>query len=429
MQNRALNIVFLAIIASVVALLVFPILGNMPIVSDEAAMLKAIADHANLGFGAALRGECGHVSYGLYCYFAKFFLNMGVFSNAFAVRLPGAIITLMLSCFLYAFVRHFDLVWAAFLAALMFLACGWVLSFTFTTTPALLPTAVLILSLVAQYQWLAHSTFLNYVFMLVTTTAMIAITTHSLLIFNALIGIVYIIMLLRHQREARTMLWQYLLMIPLVGVAAHFAGFSPVGELEEMQGMFSIDALAKRFVINRENGFSTFVSFAVFSIFPLSIPLFVSLISVLRQPKSFIALFHRQPLVTRYGIIIAAVALPSLFLAESATVMMLYASIFFNMLILSRYLMIQFNHFPEVWRISGIASAVVVVTGIPLAYFVLRPNYDMWAIALVVLVAIALYHLWRNSRDIGTNHRYLYNLIWLYLIASALFYGYMRPAL
>ena len=427
MSNNSLNNAFLAILAFVVVLLVFPILGNMPLQAEESQMLGLIRSVRVSGIDDVMQECYGGVAYGMYCYIARLLINLDLFSPVYALRLPGACITLILTLSLYSFVRGFDRASAAFLASLMFFACGWVMSFTFITTPALLPAAVLIGALVAQYKWIVNRTRASYAVMCLAMGLIVVVIGMGVLLFTSLVGCIYVILQLRRTKTVAQFLAKYLLAIPVSLAVAFVAEYFAVGDIDVVHGMLGIDQLAERFVVGKANGFGTFISFALFSIFPLSVPLALSAFWVARHPKRFLVSFHSQPWITRYGIIISVVALPTLFFAESTTVIFLYATIFFNILLISRYLMMQFNSNAVVWRVSGASCAFIILLALPCVYFYFNPKFTAWAITLCVLIIMNIYYLWKNKRDISENHRYLYNLITLYLLASSLFYGYIRP--
>ena len=53
-------------------------------------------------------------------------------------------------------------------------------------------------------------------------------------------------------------------------------------------------------------------------------------------------------------------------------------------------------------------------------------GWSFWPIFVLCWIAIHLYQLTRNKRDISANHRFLYNTVALYLLSLIIYIGYIR---
>lgn len=431
------DIALLVFLAIAVALIIFPILANMPMSAWERSMLPALASKNGLG-------ELGLVFVGgmnpfiaAYTHIAGLIQGLvPVTDKLLVLRLPGALIVFVMTLCLFRFDGGFERLNASFLASLLFLSSMIVVTVTYQATPILLPAALFIFAMMSLYHWLHHQS--KRYFWLVVLSAAIATTIIGATapIAMAVMAYVFIAGAKGYNIRSYFVITGALLMACAV---AFLSIYSLMGDLSVAIGIFEIGHQVESLSLVDENMIYVFVKAIVGGFFPWSIPLLISVPWLASNPHWVITRFKNLDMLQRYGIIIFLFSLPSLLFATELSSILLITSLFFNVPLMGRFFMMQFSHHQSVWRITGAISATIVGLGtsifvaiqsgmsISILGYTFERNqcWSVWSIFITISIFISLYTLWRNVREIGNNNRYLYNLILLYLLAIVLTFGYI----
>lgn len=430
------DIALLVFLAIVVAFIIFPILGKMPMSQAEAQMLQM--RNVSGGIGSIFTG-------GLDPFFASYMCVAGLIQGLlpltdqlFALRLPGAVVVFAMTLCLFRFDGDFDRLNASFLASLLFLSSMVIVTVTFQATSVLVPTALFVFAMMSLYHWLHHQSkryFWLVVFSAAVATMIIGVTAP---IAMGLMAYVFIAGVKTYRVSSYVEISAALV---LACAVAFLSVYSLSGDVSVAMNMFNIHYQVEALPFMEDNMLLIFMETIIFGLFPWSIPLLISLPWLIKNPRWVVSRFKSLDLLQRYGIIIFLFSLPSLFFYVELSKILLITSVFFNMPLIGRYLLMQFSNHPNVWRITGAISATVVGLGASafvalqsgmtlhlLGYTIERDQcWSGWSIFITISIFISLYTLWRNVREIGNNNRYLYNIILLYLLAIVLTFGYILP--
>jgi len=119
---------------------------------------------------------------------------------------------------------------------------------------------------------------------------------------------------------------------------------------------------------------------------------------------------------------------------------MLLAAIYFNMPMISSFLLSQIHNHSVTWRITGGIFAALIAS-LAILFIATKAGFDIsftgfaltgisgwtiWSITLLFCILASLYTLWRNQRTIRFNNRYLYNIVILYLLAQILYKAFIN---
>ena len=158
-KHLSTDIALLIFLAGVVALLIFPILGNSALNGVELRMLNAIAEGDAVGNLSNIFSSRANIFYAAYQYLVELLDGLlPDLPDAFVVRLPGAAIVMTMTLCLFRFDGDFERLNASFLASLLFLSTTIVVEVTFSASPGLLPAALFIFAMMSLYHWLHHGT-------------------------------------------------------------------------------------------------------------------------------------------------------------------------------------------------------------------------------------------------------------------------------
>lgn len=225
----------------------------------------------------------------------------------------------------------------------------------------------------------------------------------------------------------------------ILGIAAAFIGIYIItGNRDIADSIFNVsrqlDALGLR-----NSMINVFASYLIFAVFPWSIPLIISAFWFFKHINKVWHKFLTLGTLQQFGIVIFLFTLPSMFFETRFSLILIVTSMFFNMPLIGKYLLYQFDRHPSVWRITGGIAATIVALGV-VAFIVLKSaasitigsisialahGLDFWSVLVLVCIFISLYSLWRNKREIRNNHRYLYNIVVLYFLSAVLTIGYI----
>ena len=105
-----------------------------------------------------------------------------------------------------------------------------------------------------------------------------------------------------------------------------------------------------------------------------------------------------------------------------------------------RYVLKYFSKHPSALLITGRIIAVIAAIGTATFIYLksgftlnlggfnitITQGWTFWSVFVLCWIAIHLYQLTRNKRDITANHRFLYNTVALYLLSLIIYIGYIR---
>ena len=437
-RNVSTDIALLIFLSAIVAVIIFPILGNMPPSEEEAAMMAHISSFSEPGTIAHIFDSESNIFIGAYIHLVLLIQGLlPMLDNMVALRLPGALSVMALTLCLFRFGGSIDRYSSSFLASLLFLSSTLVMRLTFRASEVMLPAALFIFALMSLYHWLRlynRHTFWLVVFSTSIATVLIGATAPIALVLMA-----YVFLMASQQRSLRRFATVTAALL-LACLTAFFIIYVIVGDTSTAMSIFDI---RQQLSIAPDNDISmayVFVNYIVFAIFPWSIPIIISLPWILRRPGNVYKNFLGLPLLQRYSIIIFLFSLPFFFVVTDLTIILLIASMFFNMPLIGRYLLIQSGRHHRVWKISGFLFAALMA--ILLAFFTIlsstttlhmgnlgiklvNDGSSTWSITLVAMAYFSIYTLWRNARSIGQNNRFLYNVIFLYIAVAIIFTGYV----
>lgn len=438
-QGVSTYLALLILLLGGISFIIFPILGNLeftPQESDLIALIKTI-EHDNIEI--LFRGDSnqGVVNYA-YAYIVKLLLSLFDTQNiAFILRLPSAIFTIVLTACLFRFDGVGEKLNKSFFASLIFLSSGFVNLLCFTASPVILPAVLLILALVSLYHWLRRPTKRNtIIFSCATAMAGLLLGGLSSIIMVVIASIFFATTRIGSIKNCLI----FASSIILSWAILFFVVFIITGNKAIAFSTFDFSTDLEKLIPQYYNIAYVFLNYIIFAIFPWSIPVIISLFWILRNPKWIVAKFKALKLLQRFGIVIFLISLPSFFFFTKLSLVLLMAAMFFNMSLISNFLLTQLRNHPSVWRISGLGCAIIV--GVMSILFIIlnldveislfgyilkmvKCNWNGWNIVLLIAIVVSIYSLWRNKRDIMKNNRYLYNLIVLYLLAQTLYLGYI----
>lgn len=415
----------------------FPLLGIKPISESE----QSIMDFA-LAFRwhslAEVFTNCnnGNIEQRAYCYMVNLLDGIyGQIDYAYWLRVPSAMVTVILSLALFRFGRYESKVGEAFTAALIFLSCAYVSLLTYSTNVIMIPAVLLILVLISLCHWLKSPSKRSTIMLLISFAASIVFCGIPILIFASIIGLGYLCSEINSNWKG----WAKFILSIVGGI---FLAYAFIYIITGDKGI-ALNILSDWHIVSN-NGFNDlgaayiFIKYVIFALFPWSIPLLISLKLVIRNYEEVRKGFNELTFSQRFGVYMFAISTPSLFFYTQLSFALLLASVFFNATTIAHILTMQFNKHPERWRIVGVllgvASLAIVVlyilanNGISNPFFELSVKGWHWmSIFLVTSIIISIYTLWRNWREIYRNHRFLFNMIILYLLTANLFIAFIIP--
>lgn len=434
---KAKDSLFVLLLLTAVVI-IFPPLGRVPLQPDEIVLSTLAEKFAKLGIGSVFTDTNADFLSNFYAYIVSVCHNNLDISDTLAVRLPSAVIILLLTLGLYQFCDRRDKLSHSFLAALLFISSYLVSSLAYRASTVSLIALPFIFSLSAVYHW-TKSPNLNKTYLLIITTLFTSI-------FMGILGpvavwIMGIILLL--MQESRK-IWQYLRLtanIAVGTVAAYVMIVFITNDTTIATSILGVEQVTES--LSEYSKLEIFIRHIVFSIFPWSIPIIIGLFWITANPswirRQFLSLnFFRQ-----FGVILFLLAIPTFFAFNRLSLVMLLVAIFFNMSVISSFILSQIHNHTISWRITGSLFGLLIAIfagmfvalhfGVSIEMFGYRmppfSDWSVWSILLLVSIAVSLYTLSRNQRTIHLNNRYLYNIVILYILAQLLYKGFVNPYL
>lgn len=434
---KAKDSLFVLLLVTAVVI-IFPPLGRVPLQPDEIVLSTLAEKFAKLGIGSVFTDTGADFLSNFYAYIVSVCHNNLDISDTLAVRLPSAVIILLLTLGLYQFCDRRDKLSHSFLAALLFISSYLVSSLAYRASTVSLIALPFIFSLSAVYHW-TKSPNLNKTYLLIITTLFTSI-------FMGILGpvavwIMGIILLL--MQESRK-IWQYLRLTANIAagtVAAYVMIVFITNDTTIATSILGVEQVTES--LSEYSKLEIFIRHIVFSIFPWSIPIIIGLFWITANPswirRQFLSLnFFRQ-----FGVILFLLAIPTFFAFNRLSLVMLLVAIFFNMSVISSFILSQIHNHTISWRITGSLFGLLIAIfagmfvalhfGVSIEMFGYRmppfSDWSVWSILLLVSIAVSLYTLSRNQRTIHLNNRYLYNIVILYILAQLLYKGFVNPYL
>jgi hypothetical protein len=428
------EIALFTLLALAVAVVVLPILGNLPLNGDEKHILDHIIKMRTADLGSVLSSS-NDIFFSAYAYVVNLIAKFTTIDIAVILRLPGAVAAMILTLCLFHYNRTGDKTDTSFLASLLFLSCGLTMRFTFQASPIIIPAALFIFALMSGYRLACNSTKRHFwiaVFASACSTVFIGVT-------SPIICVMMIIVLMASNSGYSAKNYVGTVISQILGIAAAFIGIYIItGNRDIADSIFNVsrqlDALGLR-----NSMINVFASYLIFAVFPWSIPLIISAFWFFKHINKVWHKFLTLGTLQQFGIVIFLFTLPSMFFETRFSLILIVTSMFFNMPLIGKYLLYQFDRHPSVWRITGGIAATIVALGV-VAFIVLKSaasitigsisialahGLDFWSVLVLVCIFISLYSLWRNKREIRNNHRYLYNIVVLYFLSAVLTIGYI----
>lgn len=434
---KAKDSLFVLLLVTAVVI-IFPPLGRVPLQPDEIVLSTLAEKFAKLGIGSVFTDTGADFLSNFYAYIVSVCHNNLDISDTLAVRLPSAVIILLLTLGLYQFCDRRDKLSHSFLAALLFISSYLVSSLAYRASTVSLIALPFIFSLSAVYHW-TKSPNLNKTYLLIITTLFTSI-------FMGILGpvavwIMGIILLLMQQSRK---IWQYLRLTANIAagtVAAYVMIVFITNDTTIATSILGVEQVTES--LSEYSKLEIFIRHIVFSIFPWSIPIIIGLFWITANPswirRQFLSLnFFRQ-----FGVILFLLAIPTFFAFNRLSLVMLLVAIFFNMSVISSFILSQIHNHTISWRITGSLFGLLIAIfagmfvalhfGVSIEMFGYRMppfvDWSVWSILLLVSIAVSLYTLSRNQRTIHLNNRYLYNIVILYILAQLLYKGFVNPYL
>ena len=431
------DIALLIFLAAVVSLIIFPVLGNASATAVETTMLDALSHSGGPGELGSIFKSSGNIFTAAYLHLVE--LIGGLFpqiSQLLLLRLPGALVVLVMTLCLFRFDGGFDRLNASFLASLLFLSCAIIVDITFHASAILIPASLFIFAMMSLYHWLHHGTRRYFGLVVLSSAISTTIIGATAPLSMAIMAYTFIAASQLKAYKRYAVITAALL---LSCVVAFLAIYVLVGDSSVAMGIFRLSHQLEPVESIGHSMTRVFVQYVVVGIFPWSIPLILSFPWLLRNPRKLLRHFINLSLLQRYGIIIFLFSLPMLLFSTALSGILLIVSLFFNMPLIGKYLLLQFNQHPSVWRITGAICAtivgigtcafVAVNTGVNMPaefdFMQLGNGWSKWCVFITAMIFVSMYTLWRSVREIGHNNRFLYNIIMLYLFAVALAIGYI----
>lgn len=429
------DIALLSFLALIVAVIIFPILDNRPLSQHELLLLQQINASETAGNLGEIFQSGNNLFMQAYAHIVMLIEGLipGI-KGAFLLRLPGALAVMALTLSLFRFDGNIDRLNASFLASLLFLSSTLIMNLTFQASEITIPASLFILALMSLYHWLNHPS--KRYFWLVVATAAISTVLIGATSPLALALMAYVFIIASKRYSAKSYLTITLALL-LSCVMAFLAIYVLVGDTMIAMDIFDI---RQQLAMSPESSMANvFFEYIVLALFPWSIPLIISIPWLARNPRWIYDKFLNLGLLQRYSIIIFLFSLPFLFFATDLTFILFIASMFFNMPLIGKYVLLQFHHHPTVWKTTGTIFAVIVAL-LTIIFIILKSGYTItigtcsmsisdgwsgWSIFLTIAALSSIYTLWRNTREIKNNNRFMYNIIFMYLVAAILANGYI----
>ncbi|MEF9924731.1 MAG: hypothetical protein RR061_01950 [Muribaculaceae bacterium] len=433
------QIALLLVLLATILVVIFPILGRAALTADENSLLSLAKSLHGSSLLIIFSGAAMHDIITItYAYIVDLLIALFHGNEKFMLRLPSAIVMIILTLSLFRFDGMIERLNKSFFASMLFLSCGLISLLTFNATEITLPALTIIIALMSLYQWMRKRSQRSIMLIILSTSA-------STIFLGAIAPSLILIIASIFFVSTRLGTFRNVIIIVSTIIVSCLITFTSVyiltGNENKAIDIFGISSNLAYLAGSSENNLaSTFLNYVIFAFFPWSIPLIISCFWLFRNPRWIVAHFISLKLLQRFGIVLFLITIPFLFFFTKISLILMVASIFFNMPLVSNYMLSQLTHHPLVWRITGGICAAIVVIGIVIfivlnnitsihildySISMIDKSINGWCIAIIVFLFISIYTLWRNKRNITLNHRYLYNILIIYLLSQMLYIGFI----
>lgn len=429
---KAKTAIFLLLLTAL-TIIIFPIIGINPLSEFELSLLEYSKSFiSNEQIFTSMTEDINMLSYNIYAYIVHILYEYIGIEAALALRIPSALLIIAITSTLYLFNAIYESLNHSFLSAALFICCGAIMLLTFTASPVLIPAYLLILALITLYNQIKRRSITHLILLTATITLVTLTIGYNAVVIIAIIAYIYLIS--TGEKSPKSYLH-----ITAAIVIATIIAFTTVILIN--RDPFIIREIL---TLNNYSQYSNLYNFLIvilFATFPWSLPLIISLFWVIRKPKWVVMEFTSLKPLQQYGITILIATLPTLAYLNGLSIILIIATIFFNMIIMGNLFMVQLKDYALAFRLTGIVTAIIAAST-ALTYTILKTipitilgysldlsnkGNNIWGFLIVALIALFIYTLTRNNRSIHQNNRYMYNIIILYLLAATLFIGYILP--
>ena len=404
MQQVKAQYSLLALLLATTIAVIFPALGRVGLQPDELLIADLSRQFSSSGVNSVFDGYGTDFPGNFYAYLVSLIQNSLYLPDTLAVRLPSAVIITLLTLGLFVTIM-----------ALFF-----------------------IFSLSALYHWIKQPSG-EKGWWLIAATACSAIFIG--LIAPVTIFAIGIIFLLLQENRKFSRAIKISLMIAAATIIAYLIVLFITNDRQSADNVLGIRQATCP--LEEYGKLHSFIGHTVFSIFPWSVPIIVALGWIVCNPSWLRNKFLALSLFKQFGVLVFIISIPTLIAVNRLSLVMLLASIYFNMPIISSFLLSQIHNHSVTWRITGgifaaliallalmfIAANSGISTGFTGMAMTHTQEWSVWNISLLCCIAVSLYTLWRNQRTIRFNNRYLYNIVILYLLAQILYKAFINPYL
>lgn len=428
----------LFLIMAIAAVVIFLPLDAVTLFPDEIKILEQAENYIDKGIFQLFDTPPQDFATEAYSYLVSINLNLFHLPDIWAVRTPGALIIWLLTVGIFRYRGEYEQAKYAFLAALIFVSSYSVSAIAYHATPLTLTTISLITSLASVYHWIKRPSK-RKAYLLITASAVSSFFFGLLApIAICIVGLIF--MALQGNRKIA----DYFKVPTLLTVAAMLAFMLAAFVYNDLHTAGKIIGIGQ--LLEPLSEYSRLQLFALqllFSIFPWSIPIIIAAGWIATHPQWLKEKFMALSLLKQFGVVIFVMTLPFITALNGLSLIMLLTMIYFNVPIVSHFLLSQAHNHTVTWRITGSIFALLIalfavafiaaLLGFdfsPFGYSIdLSGNSNTGAYFLLIAIAIAIYSLWRNQRTIRYNNLYLYNIVILYIWAQLLYKAYVNPSL
>lgn len=430
----------LALLLAAVAIMIFLPLDSVALFPDELQLLDLARELSQSGIGSLIDDvSAPDFSAEAYAYLVSVGLNVFRLPEILAVRLPSATVIAMLAIGIFRFRGKSELPRHAFLASLIFISSYTVSALAYHANPLTLASLFLITALAALYHKIKEPSATKSYLLTAASACTVVFFGALAPAFICIAGIIFLSL----QEKKRPAEFFKLAAIAVASCALAFltAAFL-TNDAETASRMLGIGRLTEP--IAEYSHLKIMALQLLFSIFPWSVPIIVALGWLACNPHWIKERFLALGLFKQFGVIIFILTLPFATALNGISLIMTLTAIYFNVSLISKFLLSQtFNH-TLTWRITGnifailtaALSAVYTISaaaGIKVSLFghsfLTESGIRSGAILLLCAITATIYTLSRNQRTIRLNNRYLYNIVILYMLAQILYKAYISPCI
>ena len=428
----------LALLLAIAATVIFPALGRVGLQSDEIMLADLARQFSSSGVSSVFDVHGTDFPGNFYAYLVSLTKNMFQLTDAFAVRLPSAIIIILLTLGMFQFRGQNETLNKSFLASLLFLSSYTVSALAYHANVITIMSLFFIFALSSLYHWTKRPSA-EKAWYLITASACSAIFIGILSpVIILTIGIIFSFL---QDTDKTSKAIKTLFMTAVGTAAAYIIVLFITNDKQSADNVLGIGQAT--YALEEYGKLHSFLAHTFFSIFPWSVPIIIALFWIACNPSWLRNKFLALSLFKQFGVVVFIISIPTLIAVNRLSLVMLLAAIYFNMPMISSFLLSQIHNHSVTWRITGGIFAALIAS-LAILFIATKAGFDIsftgfaltgisgwsiWSITLLFCILASLYTLWRNQRTIRFNNRYLYNIVILYLLAQILYKAFINPYL